>query len=197
MILAGWLADHLNVNWVLAAGFFLWCGATVVTGFIHSFAALLAVRLALGMGESLSWPCYMTLLARHFSECQRGVASAALAVGSGIGPAIGMFTGGMLMARLGWRPVFIGLGLAGLLWLPAWLRWMPRAQVPPLLPRRKAAPGIVEILKQRSAWGTCPGSCSQLYLFYLLLTWTPLYLVRVAIPRCTTWLRSLVRPISA
>ena len=86
MVISGWLADHLNVNWVLATGFFVWCAATVATGFVHSFAALLAARLVLGMGESVSYPSYCTLLARHVPECRRGFANAALAIGLGIGP---------------------------------------------------------------------------------------------------------------
>ena len=32
MLISGWLADHLDVNWVLAAGFLVWSGATVATG---------------------------------------------------------------------------------------------------------------------------------------------------------------------
>ena len=177
MVLAGWLADRLDVNWVLAVGFFTWCAATVGTGFAHGFAALLIARLALGMGESVSWPCYCTLLARHFPEHRRGIANAAIAIGIGIGPAIGMFTGGILMARIGWRWVFVALGFVGLLWLPAWLKWMPKAQAPALV-HNEARPGIFEILKQRSVWGTCLGSYAQCYLFYLLLTWAPFYLVR-------------------
>ena len=177
MILAGWLADRLDANWVLAGGFFVWCAATVGAGFAHSLTALLLARLVLGMGESVAWPCYCNVLARNFPEHHRGIANAAIAIGVGIGPAIGMFTGGILMARIGWRLVFIALGFMGMLWLPAWLRWMPKGQTTALL-RNEARPGILEILKQRSAWGTFLGSFAQLYLFYLLLTWVPFYLVR-------------------
>jgi MFS transporter, ACS family, D-galactonate transporter len=176
MIVAGWLADRLNVNWVLAGGFFIWCAAAVATGFAHTFAAVLIARLALGMGESVSWPCYCTLIARNFPEHRRGIANAAIAIGVGIGPAMGMFAGGMLMARIGWRLVFIGLGFIGMLWLPAWLKWMPKSEAPALL-HSEARPGFLEILKQRSVWGTCLGSFTQCYLFYLLLTWVPFYLV--------------------
>jgi MFS transporter, ACS family, D-galactonate transporter len=178
MLAAGWLADHLNVNWVLAAGFFLWCAATVATGFAYGFAALFAARLVLGMGESVSFPCYSTLLARHFSNQRRGIANAVLVTGMAIGTAVGMFTGGELMARFGWRLVFIGLGLVGMLWLPAWLKWMPRESSASKSRHEPPSPGIPEILKQRSVWGTCMGYGSQCYLWYLLLTWAPYYLVR-------------------
>src|SRR6266849_6761375 len=41
-----------------------------------------------------------------------------------------------------------------------------------------SAPGMLQILKQRSAWGTCVGLFCMNYLLYFLLTWLPFYLVR-------------------
>jgi MFS transporter, ACS family, D-galactonate transporter len=35
MLVSGWLVDRLNVNWVFAAGFFLWSGATAATGLVR------------------------------------------------------------------------------------------------------------------------------------------------------------------
>src|SRR5258705_10302282 len=57
-ILSGWLVDRFNVNWVMATGFFLWSAATGATGLVHGFAALLVVRLILGIGESVAYPSY-------------------------------------------------------------------------------------------------------------------------------------------
>ncbi len=177
MVVAGWLADRYDPALVLALGFVLWCIATVGTGLVHSFLALIVVRLALGMGESVSWPCYCSLISRTFSEQRRGIANSAVAIGMGLGPAVGMFVSGIMMARLGWRIVFVLMGSIGMLWIPAWLKWKPRA-VPRLAPADEYAPGFLDILKQRSAWGTFVGTFSHLYLWYLLLTWTPFYLLR-------------------
>jgi sugar phosphate permease len=52
----------------------------------------------------------------------------------------------------------------------------------PVSPKTEAAdfmpsPGILEILKQRSAWGTCAGLFCTNYLSYFLITWLPFYLV--------------------
>src|SRR5260370_5770400 len=47
---AGWLVDRFEVKWVFAGGFLIWSAATAVTGVLHSFAALLAVRAVLGLG---------------------------------------------------------------------------------------------------------------------------------------------------
>src|SRR5690348_1470130 len=53
-IVSGWLVDRVNVSWVMAIGFLLWSAATGITGCLHGFAALLIVRLILGIGESVA-----------------------------------------------------------------------------------------------------------------------------------------------
>jgi ACS family D-galactonate transporter-like MFS transporter len=176
-ILSGWLVDRYNVNGVLAAGFFVWSAATAATSVAHSFLVLLTLRLLLGAGESVAFPSYSKILAKHCPEILRGRANAFISSGIASGPAFGIFFGAMLMARYGWRPCFIGLGLLSLLWLLPWVKWMPRG--PGLaVPSTACTPGIREILKHRSAWGTFAGLFAYNYLSYFLLTWLPSYLVR-------------------
>lgn len=172
----GWLVDRFDVSLVLAAGFFIWSAATAATGLMHGFTALLIVRLALGMGEAVAYPSYSKILARDFSGCHRGLGNGAIAAGQTSGPAFGLFFGGMLVARFGWRPFFVGLGLICLLWLIPWLRWRPRTpQITPQNPVVSTA-SLLAILKQRSLWGACMGHFSGNYLIYFLLTWLPSYL---------------------
>jgi cyanate permease len=80
------------------------------------------------------------------------------------------------MAKFGWRPVFIWVGLASLLWLPAWTKWMPR-NGRALTYSTRAGPGFTDILSQRSFWGTSAGHFCSNYLFYFMITWLPTYLV--------------------
>jgi ACS family D-galactonate transporter-like MFS transporter len=176
-IVSGWLVDRFNVNWVIAGGFFLWSAATAATGLIQGFAALMVLRLILGIGESVAYPSYSKILARHFPEYHRGLANALIDAGSKCGPAIGTLLGGVLMAKYGWRPFFIVLGLVSLLWLVPWIRWMPRGDIRVKQGEMKA-PGIGQILRQRSAWGSFGGLFCTNYFWYFLLTWMPSYLVR-------------------
>ena len=176
-IVSGWMVDRFNVNWVIAGGFFLWSIATAATGLAHGFAMLLAVRLFLGIGESVAFPSYSKILAKHFPESLRGRANSLIAAGIAGGPAFGIFFGAMLIARYGWRPFFVGLGLLCLLWLFPWLVWMPKGPGIAVAPGARA-PSITEILEHRSAWGTFGGLFSYNYLSYFLLTWLPFYLVR-------------------
>ena len=176
-LFSGWLVDRLNVNWVFAGGFFLWSAATAATGLIHTFSVLLFLRMLLGTGESVAYPSYSKILALNFPEEHRGLANAVISAGLVLGPGFGMLLGGLLMARVGWRPSFLVLGLVSLIWLVPWFTWMPKscAAIPA---DRAGAPRLAEFLRLRSAWGTCAGLFAGNYLSYFLITWLPFYLVR-------------------
>jgi len=174
---AGWIVDRWNVNWVFAAGFFIWSAATATTGIVHVFAVLLILRLLLGVGESVAFPSYSKIIALNFPEEHRGIANAMVSTGIVLGPGFGMLFGGLLMARYGWRPFFLVLGLASMLWLIPWVKWMPKKHMA-VAPSGPAAPGLMEFLRLRSAWGTCIGLFAGNYVSYFLITWLPFYLVR-------------------
>jgi len=174
---AGWLVDRFDVKWVFAAGFLLWSASTAVTGLLHGFAALLIIRIILGLGESVAFPSYGKVLGTHFKESRRGFANAMIMVGLALGPALGMWVGGRAVGRFGWRPFFLILGLAGLLWLPLWSVCMPRRTDAPSRAQMSMA-GYFDILARRSAWGTCVGQASINYFLYFLVTWLPSYLQR-------------------
>ncbi|HEY4299962.1 MAG TPA: MFS transporter [Candidatus Didemnitutus sp.] len=174
---AGWLVDRFNVNRVLAGGFFLWTLATAATGLVGSFAALFALRLLLGVGESVAYPAYAKIFATCYNEGQRGLANSLIDVGCKCGPALGTFAGGTFMAAYGWRPFFLLLGMAALPWLPCWIRWMPRGWRQTRSVTGADGPGVLEILGRRSAWATFLGLFAGNYFWYFLLNWLPYYLV--------------------
>ena len=172
----GWLVDRVDANRVLAVGYLIWSLATAATGIVGGFAMLLVMRLVLGIGESVALPASTKILAQHLPEHHRGTASGALMSSLRCGNAIGTLFAGLLMAKFGWRPVFVVVGLASLVWLPAWGKWMPRVPLHPMQDPRHSA-GVWDILRQRAFWGTCSGHFSSNYLFYFMMTWLPTYLV--------------------
>ena len=176
-LFSGWLVDRFNVNWVFAAGFILWSAATAMTGIVQAFSALLVLRLLLGMSESVAYPSYSKIIALNFSEEHRGFANSMISAGLVLGPGFGMFFGGLLMARFGWRPFFIVLGLASMLWIVPWWMWMPKKHQATLTDSI-GAPSVFEFLRLRSAWGTCAALFCGNYVSYFLITWLPYYLVR-------------------
>ncbi len=172
----GWLVDHFDANWILAAGFLVWSLATAATGVVHGFALLLLMRFVLGIGEAVALPCGSKILALHLPEHYRGFASGCVMSGLKWGNVIGTLVAGLLIADFGWRRVFISVGFISLLWLPAWTKWMPRHAVQSLR-RNEGGPDFWDILSQRSFWGTSAGHFATNYLFYFMITWLPTYLV--------------------
>ena len=173
----GWLAERYGAQRVLAAGIAVWSLATLLTGFAWSFATLLALRLMLGIGESVAFPCASKVLANAVDVARLGVANGILAFGYLLGPAVGTLLGGLLMAHYGWRPVFIIFGALSLLWLWPWLR----ADVDTPARDRQAAvkpPALSLILRQRALWGASVGHFASNYTYYFILSWLPLYLVK-------------------
>jgi MFS family permease len=139
---------------------------------------LFAARLLLGMGESVAYPSYSKIFANHLPEYRRGFANSVIAAGVSLGPALGLLAGGVLMARFGWRPFFIVLGLVSMLWVPTWFVFMPRGPSLEGVEGKHLGPGIWEILEQRSLWGSCGGLFCVNYVSYFLIVWLPYYLTR-------------------
>jgi ACS family D-galactonate transporter-like MFS transporter len=189
----GWLVDRFDPAPILAAGFLVWSLATAATGIARVFSVLLAMRLILGVGEAVALPCGSKIIAQHLTDRHRGFAAGALMASLRAGNAVGTFGAGLLMARYGWRPVFIGIGLLSLIWLPAWYQWKPsdpRArqtehpndrpeedQIVSQAAALSALPSFAQIYRQRSFWGTALGQFCCNYLLYFMVTWLPSYLV--------------------
>jgi MFS family permease len=177
-ILAGWLAERINPYRTLAIGLALWSIATAASGVASGFAMLLALRVLLGLGESAAFPCSAKLLAQHLPADKLGSANGLIGVGMALGPALGTFFGGLLMARLGWRTVFVLFGLASLLWLLPWYFSTRKASAQADGRARDFGPSFANILRRREIWGASLGQFCGNYAFYFVISWLPLYLVK-------------------
>jgi MFS family permease len=186
-IVAGWLNDRFNVNWVYAVGFLAWSAATALTGFardlhfgsfvLDSFGFIFILRLVLGISESIAYPAYSKIITGCFPEGLRGTANAAIDAGSKVGPALGVIIGVILVNRFDWRGMFFIIGGVSLVWLIPWCFVAPRLT---LRQQTSAivAPSYLEILSKRPFWGAAIGLFGANYMWYFLLTWTPYYFER-------------------
>lgn len=172
----GALVERFGASRLLGAGLALWACATMLVGVVHSFAALLALRLLLGIGESVGFPSMSKLLATVVPVKSMGLANGIVAFGYLSGPAVGTLAGGLLMASYGWRSAFWVFGALSLLWLLPWSR--VRLPPQPLAVSGSADPPLRALLGRRELWGTSLGLFSVNYAFYFTLTWLPFYVVR-------------------
>jgi len=97
-VVAGWFTDRFPVLWVFTIGFVVWSGATLCTGLVQGMTGLLALRLLLGAGESVAFPCYSKIFATEFPPARQGLPNAILNSGTKIGAALGVLVGGVLIA---------------------------------------------------------------------------------------------------
>jgi MFS family permease len=190
----GWLAERYGAGKVLTVGLLIWASATILMGFAHSFSVFLGLRLMLGLGESVGFPCVSKLLAMAVPEKGLGTANGIVGFAYTFGPAVGLFVGGQIMIHFGWRASFMVFGVLSLLWLVPWSRMKVPTEAAAVARAKEAeagnlAPGTAAerddrwptyrmILKQPSLWGTGLGLFSSNYVFYFLLNWLPEYLER-------------------
>ena len=176
-VLAAWMAQKINAYRTLTIGLALWSVATMLSGFATGFVMLLALRVVLGLGESVGFPASSKLLAQQLPPHLLGFSNAMICAGLMLGPAAGTLFGGLLIAHAGWRVLFVAFGALSLLWLIPWL----------INTRRLSAdagalasvePSFGKLLARRELWGAAVGHFTANYPFYLVLSWLPLYLVK-------------------
>ncbi len=175
----GWLAERFGAHRVLAIGVALWSISTLLTGFATSFAMLLGLRILLGIGESVAFPCASKVIANAIEPAKLGIANGIFSFGYLIGPAFGTFIGGGLMLAYGWRFVFIAFGATSLLWLIPWMRARIGAgRTAEPIAVNETAPSFPDILRRRALWGASLGHFASNYGYYFIISWLPIYLVK-------------------
>ena len=177
-LVVGWLCDRFCVYRLFAAGIALWALATVLTGFVQGLAVLIALRLVLGLGESIAFPGSSKIFAAEVPPANRGMANAMVAAALAFGPAVGTLSGGLILEAAGWRPIFWIFGAATLLWLVPWhFVAAPLRTTSVTTPLTEPVP-LSRLLRVRALWLIGIGHFTTNYSFYFLLTWLPLYLVK-------------------
>jgi MFS family permease len=174
----GWLAERYGAKRVLAVGVAIWSVATLTTGFASGFIALLALRVLLGVGESVAFPCASKVLAHAVDVTRLGVANGIMSFGYLLGPAVGTLLGGYLMAVFGWRPVFVVFGAMSLLWLWPWSRVAITTPAAPSPSVADSQPSFPQILGRFELWGASLGHFASNYGYYFIVSWLPFYLVK-------------------
>ena len=174
---AGWLCDRFSVYKLMAGGILLWAASTFLTGFVGGFWSLLVLRVALGVGESISFPGSSKIIARHIPPENRGMANAAVAAGIALGPAVGTLGGGLLLASFGWRAIFFTFGLVTLIWLLPWQQLTGTLSVPANEAAERRIP-VSALIRRWPLWSMSIVHALGNYCFYFLLAWLPLFLIQ-------------------
>ncbi len=175
----GFLVDRFGAKWSLGVGFAMWSVVSAATGLANSFAVLFAMRLLLGIGESVINPAGMRWIRYNMPEHRRGLAIGLFQAAAKLGPALGTPIAYWLLVNHGWRSMFVSLGLGSLIWLIPWFLSVRNDDRQRESVERKASPGLTvsfgAVVRSPAMIGTLIGTFAYQYFNYFCLTWMPSY----------------------
>jgi ACS family hexuronate transporter-like MFS transporter len=155
-----------------------------------SVAGFMAVRFALGIGESGNFPAAIKTVAEWFPKRERALATGLFNSGTNVGALLTPLIVPWVTYNWGWKWAFIATGALGLLWLAVWL---PLYGAPAGHPRVGAAelaliqsdppdPPVkvpwLSLIAYRQAWAVAAAKFGTDPIWWLYLFWIPDFLHR-------------------
>jgi DHA2 family methylenomycin A resistance protein-like MFS transporter len=129
ILTAGALGDRFGARRMFAAGFAVFMAASLACALAPGIGVLIGARAVQGAGAALLGACSLALINHAFTDdAGRGRAVAWWAAGASAALSAGPIIGGLLIAALDWRAVFLinlPIGAAGL-----WLTWRHVPETP-------------------------------------------------------------------
>lgn len=184
---AGWLVDKLGPKKMFSWALGLWSGFTVLTAFANSYSYFYGLRMLLGVSESPFFTSGIKITHRWFGDSERGLPTAIINTGSQIANAIAPPILTVLLLTLGWRGMFVAIGVMGLPLLLAWWKFYrdPNAREDALLhagqpsvvvPQEKGEVRWRALFRHSTTWFMVIGNFSIMFTIWVYLTWLPGYL---------------------
>jgi MFS transporter, ACS family, aldohexuronate transporter len=191
--LSGKLYDRIGTKRGFTVSIVVWSLASMAHAFARGFGALLVLRFVLGLGEAGNWPGAAKVIAEWFPVRQRalgmGIFNSGTSIGSVIAPPLLVW----IELRFGWQAAFLVLGALGFVWLALWLRFYETPEHHPaitpseyaLIRQDRQLSGSVrpiswrELLRRREAWAIVLARFCADPVWWLYITWLPLYLYNV------------------
>jgi MFS family permease len=175
---AGAIVDRFGIRRVYACAFLLWSAASAAVALCGSGTEVMALRMALGLGEAAAPIASLSFIRQNFAGPEQGLPTAIYIAGQNVGPALGTLLGTVLLDRFGWRAMFGITGLGALAWLPWWLWLAPRdsskssaAQI-----GRSSVWPLRALIATKVFWAMSLCIFLSSYFWYFVLTWVPAYL---------------------
>ncbi|TQI79619.1 sugar phosphate permease [Serratia fonticola] len=187
----GPLLDRKGPRIMLGLGMFIWSLFQTMSGMIHNFTQFIWVRIGLGIGEAPMNPCGVKVINDWFNIKDRGMPMGIFNSASTIGLAISPPILTAMMLLLGWRGMFITIGLLGIALSIGWyLLYRNREEInlsaqeqsylnAGSVSARREPMNFKEwrsLFRNRTMWGMMIGFSGINYTAWLYLAWLPGYL---------------------
>jgi sugar phosphate permease len=182
---AGSLVDKFGPKKMFAWASGLWSAVTVFCAFANSYSIMYALRMLLGVAESPFFTSGIKVTERWFKKEERGLPTSIFNTGSQIANGIAPPLLTMLMISMGWRGMFIAIGLAGFVVMLFWIKIyrdpsdnMNKKQNTSANAHKKSSKeGWFSLFKHETTWFMIIGNFGIVFTVWVYLTWLPSYLV--------------------
>jgi sugar phosphate permease len=188
----GVLLDRIGARIVLGAGLLAWSVAQLLGGLVTSLPQFLAARIFLGVGEAPTFPAGAKVIADWFNKRERGGPTGIVLSSTTLGPIIAPPAITALMLYVGWRQMFIIMGVIGIALSIVWYlvardrkdivltaeerAYFDEGSEDSAIKRKLSFAEWRGLFAQRSMWGIVFGFVGIIYMVWLYLTWLPGYL---------------------
>jgi len=125
IVSVGRLGDLVGRRLLLIAGLALFSAASLAAALAPSLALLVAARAVQGLGAAVMMALTIAFVGETVPKERTGSAMGLLGTMSAIGTALGPSLGGVLIAALGWRSIFLLSAALGVVALLAAWRFLP------------------------------------------------------------------------
>lgn len=107
IVSAGRLGDMIGRRRLLLSGIFLFTAASILCGVAPTLWLLIAARALQGLGAAVMMALTMAFVGETVAKEKTGSAMGLLGTMSAVGTALGPLLGGVVIATLGWRAIFL------------------------------------------------------------------------------------------
>lgn len=178
-----WLMDRTNRRNLIAASVIAWSVMTACSGISRNYWELLLSRFGVGVGEAGGTPGANSLISDYFPPARRPMALTMFSLGAPIGAWLGADVAGGIADRLGWRAVFLALGIPGIIFGLLVLCTITEPRRGRLDRTSSAGPAsfletMRTLWKRRSAVHLIAACAVTTLWGWGLIWWTPAYLMR-------------------
>ncbi len=202
--LSGKLYDRVGIKRGFTVSIIVWSVAAMGHAFAGGLRSLSAMRFVLGLGEAGNWPGAAKTVSEWFPARQRALGMAIFNSGAAIGSIVAPPVIVGLTTYFGhWQPTFLVTGTLGFGWLLLWWlvydkpenhKWMTERELRLIreedtesagrgdaetVAKLQPAPGWLELLRYRQTWGIVVARFLVDPVWWLYITWLPLYLNKV------------------
>ncbi len=179
-IAVGFLANRTATRWVLLTLALIWAIAQFPMVSNVGFTTLLICRVILGAGEGPAAAIATHAIYKWFPDEKRTLPTAVLSQGSAFGIILAVPALNWLIVHYNWHYAFGALGIAGLIWV---LAWLVLGKEGPLVPAAVAAAEeqripYFRLLTSRTFVGCCAASFGAYWALSLGFTWFTSFIVK-------------------